>query len=124
MACTIKYDVILDIAGKNSVKRMRRSLKSGGRLILANPSPSLLGRIPWTRWTTDKPIISGLATERPEDYEALNVLVENGTLKSLIDRRYELKDVPKAHAYVEAGLKKGNVVINIVSHKSHGSSTL
>jgi NADPH:quinone reductase-like Zn-dependent oxidoreductase len=39
------------------------------------------------------------------------MLISSGKIKPVIDRTYPLEKIPEAHAYVEAGLKKGCLVI-------------
>jgi len=52
-------------------------------------------------------------TSPPGDLAFLKSLIESGTLRTVIDRRYSLDDSAEAFLYAEAGHKEGHVAINI-----------
>jgi NADPH:quinone reductase-like Zn-dependent oxidoreductase len=107
------YDVIFDVVGKSSFSGSIRSLKQNGRYLLANPgqSQTVQGRRISRR--TSKKIIFGDVSYKTEDLIYLKELIEAGKIKSVIDRRYLLEQIPEAHRYVETGHKKGHVVITV-----------
>ena len=43
----------------------------------------------------------------------LAAMVEAGTLRPVIDRRYPLAQTADAHRYVDSGRKQGNVIIDV-----------
>jgi len=87
-----RYDVVFDAVGKISLPESKRSLKKNGSFLSVRSS----------------------FREKPEDLLFLKQLIEAGKLKAVIDRRYSFDQIPEAHMYVDAGHKKGNVVITVV----------
>jgi 2-desacetyl-2-hydroxyethyl bacteriochlorophyllide A dehydrogenase len=107
------YDVILDTIGKSSFSRSLRSLKENGTYLNANPG--LFGSI-WMRWLSKKSskrVITWTAGYTTNNLLAVKALIEAGTIRPIIDRRYPLAQIAEAHRYVDSGHKKGNVVITL-----------
>ena len=107
------YNVIFDVVGRSSFSRSVRSLKQNGRYLLANPRLLPMIRGLWTSMISGKKVIFEFASYKTEDLVFLRELIEAGKMKSVIDRRYPLEQVPEAHRYVDKGNKKGNVVITV-----------
>jgi len=85
------YNIIFDAVGKISRSLVKGSLEKKGVFL--------------STWQSLK--------VEANDLDALKGLVEEGKLKPVIDRRYPLEQIVEAHRYVEAGHKKGNVVITV-----------
>jgi NADPH:quinone reductase-like Zn-dependent oxidoreductase len=85
------YDLIFDAVGKTSASRSRRSLKRNGVFLSVTSSADVL----------------------PQDLDFLREVIDEGKMTAVIDRCYPLEQIAEAHRYVDAGHKRGNVVITV-----------
>jgi NADPH:quinone reductase-like Zn-dependent oxidoreductase len=111
-----RYDVIFDVAGKSSFLRCRQVLASGGVYLTTAPSPAIMVQMPWTaRFGRTRAVVAfaGLraAALKRQDLLVLRDLVEKSSLAAVIGARYPLERIAEAHARVDAGHKKGNIVV-------------
>ena len=66
-----------------------------------------------TRWIGDKRVALGITRYAKQDVVLIKELIEAGTYRAVIDRRYPLDAIVQAHNYVETGQKTGNVVLTV-----------
>jgi 2-desacetyl-2-hydroxyethyl bacteriochlorophyllide A dehydrogenase len=107
------YDVIFDTIGKSSFSAGMKSLKKKGVMLLASAGMGLMLRGAVTSILGSKKVISGVIKESAEDMQFFKKLIEAGKLKAVVDKVYALEEITMAHAHVDKGHKKGNVIINM-----------
>jgi NADPH:quinone reductase-like Zn-dependent oxidoreductase len=117
---TRRYDLILDIAGNPSIRRLRRALTPGGTVVLVGGehSGNLAGMGRKLRCAAASPFVRGrlvlfLAKERAADYERLAELVDAGSVSPSLHRTYPLEQAPEAMRLLETGKVRGKVAITV-----------
>lgn len=107
------YDLIFDILGRSSFSRCKSSLKPNGIHLFASFKMKQLLQMLWTSRSGGKKVICALGPGSVETLYSVKALIEAGKIKAFIDLSYPLERIAEAHAYVENGHKKGNVVISV-----------
>ncbi len=108
-----RYDVIYETVNKTDVLKMAELLKPKGTLILGAGLIKAMLQGAWVSAFSKKKVISGVAQASAMDLQFIAALAANHQLVPVIDRTYDLSQMVEAHAYVEKGHKKGNVVIMV-----------
>jgi NADPH:quinone reductase-like Zn-dependent oxidoreductase len=119
---TRRYDLILDIAGNPTLRRLRRALKPRGTAVFVGgeDAGALIGMSRQLRGTLLSMFVRQrlallVTKERGSDYEQLTDLIEAGQITPSIDRTYPLEEVPDAMRELEAGRIRGKVAISVSS---------
>lgn len=108
-----KYDVVLEAVGKSAIAQGLNALQPKGKLLLVSASFGQMFYALFAAMMSSKKIIMGVDEENAVAMEFLHQLLMKGQLQPVIDRSYPLEKVVDAHRYVDAGRKKGNVVLTI-----------
>jgi NADPH:quinone reductase-like Zn-dependent oxidoreductase len=106
-----KYDVIFDMVPTSSYSACVRALHSNGRYLVGNPRLSALLRSILTTHLTDKTTTVAFARETREELLALQQMIDEGQIGSIVDRVYPMERAADAHRRVETERRVGAVVI-------------
>jgi NADPH:quinone reductase-like Zn-dependent oxidoreductase len=119
---TLRYDVVLDIAGGASIARLRRCMTKTGRLVFIGNEhggdftagferqlyASLLAPFVKQRF------LMLMTREHFSSFERLAELCAGGQIKPSIERRITLSEVPSALRELEAGRVSGKLAVLMV----------
>ncbi|MHA6695020.1 NAD(P)-dependent alcohol dehydrogenase [Homoserinimonas sp. A520] len=114
------YDVILDLIGNHSLKRLRRSLSRNGILVLSSGTGSAvfgpMGSI--LKAMVVSPFVSQTLGVFPavlgaEALDQLRDLVESGSVTPAIERSFPLSEVPDAIRHLVEKHARGKIVITV-----------
>jgi len=108
------YDVVFDTVTKSSFSKSRHSLRAGGKYLPTTGFTNNFWAL-WTRLRGGKRVVVGMSVNKRALLSVISSLVEEGKLRVVVDRTYPLAEIAEAHRYVDAGHKRGNVVISVVS---------
>ena len=116
-----RYDLVVDMVGNHSPSDNLEVLETDGRLILVGgakgdwiaplkrPLQALL-----TSPFADQEVTTLLARLDAEDLATLAGLMETGAIRTVIDRRYTLAELPEAIRYSESGRARGKIVVTVI----------
>ena len=108
-----RYDVVMDCVGNLPFERAAASIKPGGALLLVVADLRGIVLAPWRSRASGKLVTAGSVKYTAEDLAFLVRLAERGQYQAVRDRTYDLADVVEAHRFVDAGRKRGNVVLRM-----------
>jgi NADPH:quinone reductase-like Zn-dependent oxidoreductase len=111
-----RYDVIFDVAGTSSFGRCRRALNPDGVYLTTAPSPAIFMAMPWTAGFGSRRAVvafTGLrpASEKRSDLLVIRELAEASALVPVVGACYPLARIADAYRHVDAGHKKGTIVV-------------
>jgi len=108
-----QYDIVVDAVGTLPWAQAKHAIRDGGKMVLIAgiTSDMFLGGI--KARLAGKKMVGGVASEHRDILEAVVKLAAQDVLQPVIDRIYAFEDMKTAHAHVDTGRKKGNVVVRV-----------
>lgn len=113
-----KYDVIYDTVGKSNFNQSKKVLADQGVYISPVLRFSLLLQMMWTSLRNGKKARFSATGILPVPalrklLDEICAMINEGYIRSVVDRVYSLDQVAAAHTYVDHGHKRGNIVLVI-----------
>ena len=110
------YNIIFDTVGVTSFSKVINSLTTKGVFLTTFVSFTILRQMLTTSFIGNrkaKIAFTGLrpAKDKIEDLQIIKNLASDRRLEVIIDRTYQLDNAVYAHAYVDKGHKRGNVIL-------------
>jgi NADPH:quinone reductase-like Zn-dependent oxidoreductase len=114
------FDLILDIVASRPLSACRRVLKRKGTYVAIGgpdgrwigPLADLIKPLLLSPFVSQR-LIALMAKPTQTHLTLLGQLLDTGRIKAVVDRRYSLRELPQAIAYLEQGHASGKVVITV-----------
>lgn len=115
---SVQYDIIYDTVGTLSFSDSKNALRENGIFMSPVLSMSLLYHM----------MISGISGGKKAKFSATGIkpvselrvlfkelkeLLAQGSIRTLMDKKFSLEQITEAHNYVDSGRKRGNIVLMI-----------
>jgi len=110
-----RYDILFDTVGKSSFAQCKNVLTHNGKYLVTVMSFKTILQTVLTKYWGKKKVIFAMSINKTEALQFLKTVIDDGTLKTIIDKQFTLEELPEAHSYVEEGHKRGNVVIRVIN---------
>lgn len=108
-----RYDVVFDMVPGGSFEASMKSITNDGRYFAGNPTLWLIVRALLTNRFSRKTASVAFARETKEELLTLKKMIEEGKVRSIVDRVYPMTQAAEAHRRVETEKRLGAVVIAI-----------
>jgi NADPH:quinone reductase-like Zn-dependent oxidoreductase len=116
-----RHDLMLDIAGSRRFSQLRRVLTREARIVVIGAKMSTKGIGPLSHVARmrlgslgrSQKVVFFVAKIEKDDLATMGELLEAATVRSVIDRRFALGEVPAALRYLGEGHARGKIVITV-----------
>ncbi|HEX4702847.1 MAG TPA: NAD(P)-dependent alcohol dehydrogenase [Pseudonocardiaceae bacterium] len=118
-----RYDILLDIAGRHSVRACRRVLAPTGTFVMVGgpagpwlqPMGHMFGTVAMAPLVGRRASLTNAVAYTGERHNLVTLaeFIEDGKVTPVIDRRYPFDEIRAAIEYQEAGHAQGKVVVTI-----------
>lgn len=104
------FDIVLDNVGNHSVSLFERLRTPEGTYVAV---AGKISRLLWLAVRKPARSVTMFGNPNPADLEFLRTLLEDRTLRVVIDRIFPLEQVGEAIGYLEAGRARGKVIVSM-----------
>lgn len=105
------FDVVIDLIGGDTIQQSLALLAPGGRVVSIVDQPQAQSL--YAGWGPNAEIHLVFLTPSADRLTRLGSLAERGLIKPVVERTLALEDASEAHRLIEAGGRKGKIVLTM-----------
>ncbi len=109
------FDVVVDFVGSKTFEKSLKLLRKGGRLVFLGTTTGGEVSLNLRELFTREISLLGVYMGPSSSFVKINELVEEGKVKPIIDRVFDLEEAREAHLYLESSKHFGKVVLSVDS---------